>query len=64
MKILFFFCTYINCFRSPTGYKFLRDQNILPLPCVSTIHKNLLAVKIGCGFDLNLFKLLKKKFSS
>lgn len=34
------------------------------MPCVSTIRKNLLAVKIGCGFDPNLFKLLKKKFSS
>ncbi|KAF0725763.1 THAP domain-containing protein 9 [Aphis craccivora] len=39
---------------SPTGYKFLRDQNILPLPCVSTIHKNLLAVKIGCGESLSV----------
>lgn len=55
---------YTNCFRSPTGYKFLRDQNILPLPCISTIRKHLLAIKIGCGFDPNLFKLLKKKFST
>ncbi|XP_050060677.1 uncharacterized protein LOC126551448 isoform X2 [Aphis gossypii] len=48
--------------RSPSGYKFLRDQNILPLPCVNTIRKHLLAVEIGCGFDNNFFKLLKKKF--
>ncbi|XP_060855841.1 uncharacterized protein LOC132933592 [Metopolophium dirhodum] len=50
--------------RSPTGYKFLKDQNILPLPCVSTIRKNLLAIKIVCGFDPNLFKLLKMTFST
>lgn len=42
----------------------MRDQNILPLPCISTLRKNLLAIKIGCGFDPNLFKLLKKKFST
>lgn len=34
------------------------------MPCVSTIRKHLLAIKIGCGFDPNLFKLLKKKFST
>ncbi|KAL4089744.1 hypothetical protein QTP88_024716 [Uroleucon formosanum] len=50
--------------RSPTRYIFLKDQNILPLLCVSTISKNLLAIKINCGFDPNLFKLLKKKFST
>lgn len=51
-------------FRSRSGYKFLRDHNILPLPCIKTVRKYLLAVKIGCGFDPNLFKLLKKKFST
>lgn len=51
-------------FRSPSGYKFLRDHNILPLPCINTVRKYLLAIKIGCGFDPNLFKLLKKKFST
>ncbi|CAI6359919.1 unnamed protein product [Macrosiphum euphorbiae] len=50
--------------RSPSGYNFLRENKILPLPCVNSIRNHLLAVKIGCGFDLNLFKLLKKKFSS
>ncbi|XP_029342261.1 uncharacterized protein LOC115033584 [Acyrthosiphon pisum] len=49
--------------RSPSGYKFLKDQNILPFPCVNTIRKHLLAMKIGCGFDINFFKLFKKKFS-
>jgi len=55
---------FIIIFRSPSGYKFLRDQNILPLPCTKTIRKYLLAIKIGCGFDTNFFKLLKKKFST
>jgi len=39
----------------------LRDQNLLPLPSVNTIRRNLLAIKIGCGFDFNFFKLLEKK---
>jgi len=41
----------------------LRDQKILPLPCVNTIRKNLLAIKVGCGFDPNFFKLLDKNFA-
>lgn len=53
--------SYDYC-RSPGGYSFLREQNILPLPCVTTLRKHLLAVKIGCGFDDDFFKLLKKKF--
>jgi len=48
-------------FRSPNGYRFLRTQNILPLPCVNTIRKYLLAIKNECGFDMNFFKLFKKK---
>lgn len=50
-----------DIFRSPNGYRFLRTQNILPLPCVNTIRKYLLAIKNECGFDMNFFKLLKKK---
>lgn len=38
------------------------DHNILPLLCISIIRRNLLAIKIGCGFDANLFKLIGKKF--
>lgn len=61
--MIFFFKT-INYlfFSSPAGYKFLRCQNILPLPCIETIRRYLLAVKGECGFDLSFFKLLKKKF--
>lgn len=55
---------YFVLYRSPSGYKFLRDQNILPLPCVNTIRRHLLAFKSECGFDYSFFKLLKKKFSN
>lgn len=40
----------------------MRNQNILPLPCVTTLRKHLLAIKIQCGFDEDFFKLLKMKF--
>jgi hypothetical protein len=53
----------ISFFRS-SNYDFLGDNKILPLPCINSIRNHLLAVKIGCGFDLNLFKLLKGKFLS
>jgi len=53
---------FLIFYRSPSGYNFLRRQNLLPLPCVETIRKHLLAVKHECGFDLGFFKLLKKKF--
>jgi len=55
-----FFYKHFIFFRSPGDYNFLRENKILPLPCVNSIRNHLL-VKIGCGFDLNLFKLLKKK---
>lgn len=41
----------------------MRDQGLLPLPCISTIRKHLLAIKSECGFDNTFFKLLKKKIS-
>lgn len=48
--------------RSPSGYKILKDQNILPFPCVNTIRKHLLAMKIGCGFDIHFSSYLKRSF--
>ncbi|XP_026821783.1 uncharacterized protein LOC113560214 [Rhopalosiphum maidis] len=48
--------------RSPSGYTFLREQNILLLPCVDTLKRHLMAVKIGYSFDEKFFKILKKKF--
>lgn len=47
---------------SPSGYNFLRKQNLLPLPCVKSIRTHLLALKHERGFDVGFFKLLKKKF--
>lgn len=51
-------------YSSPSGYKYLREQKILPLPCTKTLRNYLLAIKIGCGFDPDFFKLLKKKFAN
>lgn len=28
--------------KSPSGYSFLRDNNIMPLPCVRTVRKNII----------------------
>lgn len=63
--ILFYYlhCISIIC-RSPSGYSFLRNNNILPLPCTNSIRTHLLSVEIGCGFDKKIFKLLKKKLSN
>lgn len=47
--------------RSPKGYNFLRDNDILPLPSVKTVRKYLSLVDTGCGFDLNFFTALKLK---
>lgn len=41
-----------------------KNNNLLPMPCVSTIRRHLLAVKSQCGFDHSFFKLLKKKFKN
>jgi len=50
-------------YRSTCTYKFLLDQQILPLPCPKTIRRYLSLVKSKCGFDKDFFLLLKKKFS-
>ncbi|KAJ3646534.1 hypothetical protein Zmor_024118 [Zophobas morio] len=47
--------------RSPGGYKFIRNMNILPLPTPKTIRSYLRLVDTKCGFDKNFFQLLKKK---
>jgi len=52
-------------FRSPSGYKFLHNQNILSLLCTKIVNlSNLLAIKIGCGLDAIFFKCLEKKFGA
>lgn len=41
--------------RSPTAYEFLRTNDIIPLPHVSTIKKYLSRENIQCGLDKNFF---------
>ena len=47
--------------RSPSGYNFLRNLNLLPLPTTKTVRNCLRLINTSCGFDLNFFELLKKK---
>ncbi|KAH7942060.1 hypothetical protein HPB49_020112 [Dermacentor silvarum] len=47
--------------RTPSGYRFMRDNNILPLPCVRTIRKYISIVGMKCGFDADFFAALKEK---
>lgn len=49
--------------RSPASYSFLRNE-VLPLPCVSTIRKHISMVGLKCGFDDEFFTALKVKISS
>ncbi|KAH0535046.1 hypothetical protein KQX54_012472 [Cotesia glomerata] len=42
--------------RSVSGYNFIRDNNILPLPCVSTMRRNLASINTQCGFDSEFFE--------
>jgi len=50
-------------YRSTSTYSFLREQEILPLPCTRTIRKYLSLVRTQCGFDEKFFLLFKKKMS-
>lgn len=47
--------------RSPATYSFLRSNDILPLPCISTVRKYISMVGLKCGFDENFFQALKIK---
>lgn len=49
--------------KSPRTYTFLRNNEILPLPCHSTVKKYLGSISGGCGFDEKFFALFKKKLS-
>lgn len=46
--------------QSPSGYSFLRDNEILPLPCVTTVQKYLSVLRVKCGFDTRFFAAFKK----
>jgi len=41
----------------------LREQDILPLPCIRTIRRYFSLVKPQCGIDDKFFLLLKKKMA-
>ncbi|KAM7284755.1 uncharacterized protein ISCGN_001849 [Ixodes scapularis] len=47
--------------RTPTGYLFLRENDILPLPSVKTVRKYISMVGLKCGFDQDFFLSLKIK---
>ncbi|KAH8027961.1 hypothetical protein HPB51_011769 [Rhipicephalus microplus] len=51
-------CLLLNI-RSPSTYAFLRSNNILPMPCTSTIRRYISMVGLKCGFDEHFFKALK-----
>lgn len=53
-------CIYFM-YRSTSTYTFLREQEILPLPCTRTIRTYLSLVRTQCGFDEKFFLLFKKK---
>ena len=44
--------------RSPCYYQFLRNHNIIPLPCTRTIWQYYSIIDTKCGFDENFVKLL------
>lgn len=37
--------------RSPSGYSFMRENKLLPLPCIRSIRNYLQLIKTSCGFD-------------
>lgn len=50
--------------KSPTTYRYLRDNNYLPLPDPRTIRLYLAKINTRCGFDPNFFKLFKQMIMS
>lgn len=50
--------------RSPSAYSFLRDNDVLPLPCVTTVRRYLSMIKVKCGFDKRFFAAFKKKLAT
>lgn len=54
-------CMLMNI-RSNGYYEFLRDNDIIPLPCTKTVRQYMTLIGDKCGFDEDFFKLLKKSF--
>ncbi|KAH7964989.1 hypothetical protein HPB49_002734 [Dermacentor silvarum] len=47
--------------RSPSAYRFFRENDVLPLPSVKTIRRYISRVDMKCGFDKYFFSALKNK---
>lgn len=45
--------------RSPGGYNFIKNNNLLPLPCIRTIRRYLALIIMKCGFHKQFFELFK-----
>lgn len=50
--------------RTPTGYRLLRENDIIPLFAVETLWHYISIVGLRCGFDQDFSTALKKKLSS
>lgn len=50
--------------RGPATYSFLRNNDILPLRCVTTVQKYVSMAGPKCRFDENFFKALKIKVAA
>lgn len=46
---------------TPATYSFTRNNDILPLPCITVVRKYISMVGSKCGFDRNVFEALKSK---
>lgn len=50
--------------KSTTTYRFLREQDILPLPSITTVKRYLSRVNLKCGLDNEFFEAFKIKMES
>ncbi|XP_033218150.1 uncharacterized protein LOC117173619 [Belonocnema kinseyi] len=50
--------------RSPSAYRMLRDNKILPLLCTRCIRRYLALIDPPCGFDPRFLKVLEKYFEN
>ncbi|KAH7953411.1 hypothetical protein HPB49_007990 [Dermacentor silvarum] len=50
--------------RSPSAYRFFRENDVLPLPSVKTIRRYISRVDMKCGFDKYFFSALKNKLQT
>ncbi|XP_046595750.1 uncharacterized protein LOC107223825 isoform X2 [Neodiprion lecontei] len=54
-------CLLLNI-KSPSLYEYLRVNNILPLPCSTTIRRYFSLANKKCNFDQNFTEVLRRKF--